>query len=391
MKRIAVVTVARSDYGIYRPLLRRIDEHPELELQLVAGGMHFSAEHGSTIEEIEADGRPVAARVEAFPRGDDPLAIADAVGAGVAGFAAAYARLRPDLVVVLGDRYEMLAAAVAALPLVLPLAHLHGGESSEGAIDESIRHAITKLAHVHFPATELYARRIVQMGEAPWRVHAVGAPGLDAIAELEPLTREELEARAGVRLGERTLLATYHPVTLAWERVEEHARAFLDALDRAGFDVLFTAPNADTANRTVSRLLEEYVAAHPGSALVANLGSRAYLSALRHVRALVGNSSSGIIEAASFGLPVVNVGRRQEGRLRAANVLDAPDDAEAILAAIRRATSDEFRASLAGLENPYGDGRASERIVDVLASLALDERLLHKRFHDEAVTTMARA
>jgi len=382
MRKVAVVTVARSDYGLYRPVLERVAAHPELELQLVAGGMHLAEEHGLTIREIEADGWEIATRVEALPASDDPVAIAGAIGASVAGFADAFARLRPDIVLVLGDRYEMLAAVVAALPLTLPVAHIHGGESTEGLIDEGIRHATTKLSHLHFPATEHYARRIVQMGEEPWRITMAGAPGLDAIASLEPLGREELEDLAGMSLGDGALLVTYHPVTLEPEQVEARVDALLEALDRAGLDVLFTAPNADTHNRAVTRGIEGYVAAHPGSSLVANLGSRAYLSVLGHVRALVGNSSSGIIEAASFRLPVVNVGRRQQGRLRAANVIDAEDDAGEIAAAIARATSDEFRAGLVGLVNPYGDGHAAERIVARLAEVPLDDRLLMKRFYD---------
>lgn len=382
MRKVAVVTVARSDYGLYRPVLAAIAAHPELELQLVAGGMHLAAEHGLTVREIEADGYEIAARVEAVPAADDPVAIAASIGASVRGFAEAFVRLEPDVVLVLGDRYEMLAAVVAALPLTLPVAHIHGGESTEGLIDEGIRHAMTKLSHLHFAATEAYARRIVQLGEEPWRVHAVGAPGLDAIRGLEPLGRNELETLTGVALGERTLLVTYHPVTLEHEQVEERFRGLLTALDRSGFDVLFTAPNADTRNRTVTRLIEAFVAEHPGSALVASLGSRAYLSALGHVRALVGNSSSGIIEAASFRLPVVDVGRRQQGRLRAANVVHVEDDPVAIEAAIARAASEEFRASLADLVNPYGDGHAAERIVAELAAVPLGDRLLVKRFHD---------
>jgi UDP-hydrolysing UDP-N-acetyl-D-glucosamine 2-epimerase len=382
MRTIAVITVARSDYGLYRPVLDAITAHSALRLRLVAGGMHLSEEHGLTVREIEADGYIVAARIEAVPASDDPVAIAASIGASVVGFAEAFKRLRPDLVLVLGDRYEMLAAVVAALPLTLPVAHVHGGESTEGLIDEGIRHATTKLSHLHFAATEAYARRIVQMGEEPWRVHVVGAPGLDAIAGLEPLSLEELESLTGIALGEQTLLATYHPVTLEHEQVEDRVGGFLAALDRCGFDVLFTAPNADTRNRTVTRMIEAFVAEHPGSALVTSLGSRAYLSALIHVRALVGNSSSGIIEAASFRLPVVDVGRRQQGRLRAANVVHVEDEPAAIEAAIARATSSEFRAGLAGLVNPYGDGHAAERIVAELAGVPLDDRLLVKRFHD---------
>jgi UDP-hydrolysing UDP-N-acetyl-D-glucosamine 2-epimerase len=382
MRRIAVVTVGRSDYGLYRPILRRIASHSQLELQLVVGGAHHLPEAGLTVREIEADGFPIAARVEVAPENDSPLGIAQVMGTGTAAFAEAFAALEPDIVLVLGDRYEMHAAALAALPLVLPVAHVHGGESSEGAIDEALRHSITKLSHLHFPTTEFYARRIVQMGEEPWRVTVAGAPGLDAIRELDPLGDDELERLHGIRLRGATLLVTYHPVTLDYERTEEHLDGLLAALADSGLDLVVTAPNADTRGATAARLVEEFAASHERATFVRSLGSRAYLTLLGRVAAVVGNSSSGIIEAASFELPVVNVGDRQRGRLHPRNVIDVGDDADEILAGIRRAVSEEFRASLAGLENPYGDGHAAERIVARLAETPLDRRLLVKRFHD---------
>jgi UDP-N-acetylglucosamine 2-epimerase (non-hydrolysing)/GDP/UDP-N,N'-diacetylbacillosamine 2-epimerase (hydrolysing) len=382
MRTVAVVTVARSDYGLLRPVIDEIRRSDDLELQLVVGGMHLSEEHGLTVREIEADGIPIAARVSALPQSDEPRAIAQAIGEGVGAFAEAFAALRPDIVLVLGDRYEALAAVVGALPFALPVAHLHGGEATEGLIDDGIRNAITKLSHVHLASTETYARRIVQMGEEPWRVHVVGAPGLDAVRTLEPIERDELERTIGARLGDRCLLVTYHPVTLEYEHVAERLGALLEALDESGFDIVFTAPNADTSNQMVRQMIDAFVYEKKGRALVPSLGSRAYLSVLRHVAALVGNSSSGIIEAASFGLPVVNVGIRQQGRLRPPNVIDAGDDAAQILAAVRRATSDEFRAGFAGLENPYGDGHAAERVVSVLSALELGGAILRKPFHD---------
>jgi UDP-hydrolysing UDP-N-acetyl-D-glucosamine 2-epimerase len=382
MRKIAVVTVARSDYGLYRPILRELERRPELELQLVVGGMHLSERHGSTVEEIERDGWPIAARAAVPDDSDEPAGIAASIGASVAAFGRAYDVLRPNLLLLLGDRYEMLAAAVASLPFALPVAHVHGGESTEGLIDEAIRHAVTKMSHVHLAATEAYARRIIQLGEEPWRVHAVGAPGIDAIRETEPLGDTELDRLVGLAVGERTLLVTYHPVTLEPEHVEARVSALLEALAATDFDLVFTAPNADTHNGAVTRLIEQFVGERPGRVFARSLGSRGYLSLLRRARAMVGNSSSGIIEAMSFELPVVNVGMRQQGRLRALNVVDVGDDAAAIVAGIREATSDGFRAGLVGAENPYGDGHAAARIVDVLAALPLDERLLVKRFHD---------
>jgi UDP-hydrolysing UDP-N-acetyl-D-glucosamine 2-epimerase len=378
MRTIGVVTVARSDYGILRPVLRRIDEDEELRLLLLVSGTHLAPEHGLTVEEIEF---PIAARVELYAGSDDAAAIAAAIGDGVRAFGAALSAQRPDILVLLGDRYEMLAAAVAALPQRIPLAHVHGGESSEGSFDESIRHALTKLSHLHFASAGLHARRLLQLGEEPWRVVVSGAPGLDALREAEPLADDELERRVGMWLNGSTLLVTYHPATLDSGDVRERARAMLDAVEESGLPVVFTYPNADPGGVAVRELIDEYVAGHANARAVASLGSRAYVAAMRRAAAMVGNSSSGIIEAASFGLPVVNVGVRQEGRLRAPNVIDVADDRGSILGGIRKALSAEFRRSLAGLENPYGDGRAAERIVETLKRVELGPELLVKRFH----------
>ncbi len=382
MRTIGVVTVGRSDYGIYRPVLERIRDDSELELRLYVSGMHLSPEFGLTVAEIEADGFPIAGRIEMLEPSDDPEGIARSMGRGTSGFAAAFARSRPDVLLVLGDRFEMHAGAVAAVPFLIPIAHVHGGESTEGAIDEQLRHSLTKLAHLHFASTEEYARRIVQMGEEPWRVVVSGAPALDSVASFDPLDREELVARHGIRLNGPPLLVTYHPVTLEYEQAGEQVRELLAALDESGRDLVFTCPNADTGTRAVQGPVEEYAARNPRRAtLVANLGSRAYFTLMQEAAAMVGNSSSGIVEAASFKLPVVNVGTRQQGRLRAANVIDVGYGSEEILGGIRRALSAGFRESLAGLENPYGDGRAAERIVARLKEVELGDRLLRKRFH----------
>ena len=380
MKRIGVVTVARSDYGILRPLLRRIDASGELELLLFVSGTHLVREHGLTVEEIEF---PIAARVELYAGSDEPAEVAASIAHGVEGFAHAYAHARPDLLVLLGDRFEMLAAAVAALPFRIPLAHVHGGESSEGAFDESIRHALTKLSHLHFASAEPHARRLVQLGEEPWRVIVSGAPGLDAIGELEPLDDAELSQRLGTRLNGPTLLVTYHAATLDPQDAATRARQLLDAVAASGLSAVFTYPNADPGGNAIRALIDDFVRERDDARAVASLGSDAYFALMRRASAMVGNSSSGIIEAPSFGLPVVNVGIRQQGRLRARNVIDVADDSASILDGIRRALSPEFRASLAGLENPYGDGGASERIVRRLEQVELGPRLLQKRFHED--------
>jgi len=381
MRRIGVVTVARSDYGIYRPLLRLIEDDPALELCLLVGGAHWSPEFGRTASEIEADGFPIAAPIEMSLSSDSPEGAAKTMGLGTIGFAQAYARLRPDLLLLLGDRMEMLAAALAAVPFNLPLAHIHGGESSEGAMDEVFRHAMTKLSHLHFVATPEYGARVVQMGEEPWRVTVSGAPGLDNLRNLPLLSRTQLTQRLGWELAEGCLLVTWHPATLQPDVGRAQTEALLTALQRSGRPLLFTYPGADTHGRAIISRLEVFVSQHTNSKLVAHLGTQNYFSVMALADAMVGNSSSGLIEAASFQLPVVNVGERQHGRIRGANVVDCAPIADEIEDAIRKALNPGFRAGWAGLANPYGDGRAAERIRERLISVPLGIELLRKRFH----------
>jgi UDP-hydrolysing UDP-N-acetyl-D-glucosamine 2-epimerase len=382
VKRIAVATTSRSEYGILRPVLRRIEADEELELLLIVSGSHLGGAHRS-IEEIERDGIAVSARVPLFEEGlDDPVGFAAAVGRGVEGFARVLAELAPDVVLFVGDRAELLAVAAAALPQRIPLAHVHGGEVSEGAFDELTRHALTKLSHLHFASTEEHARRIRQLGEEPWRVVVSGAPALDAFAAAGRVDDAELERLVGMPLDRPTLLVTYHAPTLENGDVREGARAVLDAVELSGLPAVLTYPNADPGGVAIAGLIDDYVSGREDARSVPNLGADAYAALLRRVAAMVGNSSSGLIEAPSFELPVVNVGSRQDGRLRAANVIDVGADAGAIVAAIRRAVSPEFRAGLAGLVNPYGDGLAAERIVETLKATEPGPRLLRKRFVD---------
>ena len=381
---IGVVTVARSDYGHLLPVLEAIRTAPGLGLQLLVSGSHLSPRFGRTVTLIERDGWPIAERIETALESDAPADLAAAAGGAVAGFARALARRRPDVLLVLGDRLEMLSAAMAALPLTIPVAHVHGGEVTEGAIDEQIRHAITKLAHLHFPAAPVFARRILQMGEESWRVHCVGAPGLDRLAATATLSRPELAARLDLALRRPTIIVTLHPVTLEAEDTAFHADELVAALGRIEGDVVLSSPGADTAYQTITRRLEALAATRPHTRFVPSLGEDVYCSLLGEADAMVGNSSSGLIEAPSFGLPVVNVGRRQHGRLRGANVIDVGHGRDEILAGLRRALDPAFRQSLAGLANPYGDGHAAPRIVKVLTEVALDRRLLHKRFVDVA-------
>ena len=382
-RRIGVVSVARSDYGIYRPLLKRLAEAPGVDLALIAAGMHLMPEFGSTIGEIESDGFTPAAKVDLDLHGDTPLAVARAMGTGTRRFAEAYERLGLDVLCVLGDRFEMHAAAAAAVPFLLPLAHIAGGSLTRGAIDDSLRHSITKLSSLHFVETETHAARVRQMGEERWRVHLTGALNLDNIAELPVMPLAEMNRRFGLSLDRAAppLLVTFHPVTRDFAATRRHAEDLLAALAAAQQPVVFTYPNADTGGRVIIDLIDGFVREHPSARAVPNLGVAGYFSLMRHARAMVGNSSSGLIEAAAFRLPVAHVGERQDGRLAPANVIHVSCSKDAILAGIRRAASTAFRDSIAGLINPYGDGRAAERIMAALDATDLkDPRLIRKDF-----------
>ncbi len=382
MRCIGVVTVARSDYGIYRPILKRIQADPALELCLYATGMHLSHEFGNTVQDIEADGFKVTERIEMLLSSDSPEGIGKSLGLGVLGFAQSFGRFRPDILLVLGDRFEMFAAALAALPFNLPVAHIHGGEVTEGAIDDSMRHAITKLSHLHFASTEEHARRIRQLGEEAWRVQVSGAPSLDNLMDMRFLEREELEDRFGLNLDEAPLLITYHPVTTEYEESGTQIAEVLAALESASHPLIFTLPNADTAGRTIIGAIRRFVAEHPRAWLVENLGTQAYFSLMRLAAAVVGNSSSGLLEAASFQLPVVNIGNRQKGRTRGRNVIDTDNSREGIRAGLCTALEPAFRQSLLGFQNPYkGMTPAGECITQRLRDQPLFD-LLPKKFID---------
>jgi GDP/UDP-N,N'-diacetylbacillosamine 2-epimerase (hydrolysing) len=381
VRRIAVVTVARSDYGIYKSILNAIRTDKELELSLLVGGMHLSPEFGNTVTDIESDGFEIAAKIEMLLSSDSAEGVAKSIGIGVLGFAQAYADVRPDLLLLLGDRFEMLSAAVAALPFGMPIAHIHGGESTEGAMDEAIRHSITKMSHLHFASTEAYAKRIIQMGEEPWRVTVSGAPALDNLARMPLLKKEALEQRFGFSLKEPTLLVTYHPVTSETEDTSRHVEELLAALTESGFALIFTSPNADHQGRAILQKIQDFVLHHPRAWFVANVGQEGYFSLMAQAAAMVGNSSSGMIEAASFGLPVVNIGSRQRGRVHGQNVLNVGYAREKILEGVRRATQPPFKLGLATMKNPYGDGQAAEKIVNKLKNVPLNRELLVKHFH----------
>jgi GDP/UDP-N,N'-diacetylbacillosamine 2-epimerase (hydrolysing) len=377
-RRIAYVTGTRADYGLFSEPLKRIREHHGLELGVVVTSMHLEPKFGLTVGDIEADGMPVVARVSNLLPGDTGGDQARSVGSAVLGITAALEEFRPDIVIVLGDRGEMLAGAIAAVHLNLPVAHVHGGEVS-GTVDELVRHAISKLSHVHFPATEDAAERLRRMGERPDHIHVVGASGLDYLSRFDPVPDAEMKSELGLDLKQPFVIFTQHPVTTEMTQAGRQMELSLEALQESGVQVLATYPNSDAGGRAMIEVLERW-RDRPWLHVFPNLGQRRFATALSRATAMVGNSSSGIIEAPFFGLPVVNIGSRQAGRLRADNVLDVDHDREAIRAAVRCALRDEaFKARARAGHNPYGDGHAGERIVEVLASLEIGPQLLDKR------------
>ena len=390
-RRIAVVTGGRAEYGLLAPLLRRLAEMPGIELQLIVCAAHLASEFGSTKNAIVADGYRIDAEVEMLVAGDSPAAMANSLGLGCIGFADAFERLAPDVLVVLGDRFEILAAVQTALLLRIPVAHLHGGELTEGAVDDSMRHAITKMSHLHFTAAEEYARRVIQMGEQPDRVFNVGAIGLDTVRALEPMSRHELEAEFKLPAGRRIILATLHPETLSLRSPQQQIRPLLNVLTRRhDYTVVMTYPNADFGGRAMIAEIEEFARSHPHVVAIASFGQRGYLSAMAAADVVMGNSSSGIIEAPAVGVAVVNIGDRQKGRLRAPSVIDCVSEEAAIECALETALSPQFLERAKIRANPYGDGHAASKIVDVLCGFPLD-RLLQKAFYSEPSNSPVRA
>jgi len=377
-RKIAVITTSRADYShLYWPL-RELAAHPQLDTKLIALGSHLSPEFGYTVAEIEKDHFPVDVRIECLLSSDSDVGMAKTIGLATLSLADCLGRMRPDLLLLIADRYEMLAPAAVAVALRIPLAHIEGGEVSEGAIDDAIRNALTKLSHIHFTSTHLARSRVVAMGEEEWRVHCVGAPSLDHLRRSVLKTREEIEADLALDLSRPTILVACHPTTIARDTTRE-ADALFAALATVPEQLLFCYPNADAGSRELMERSKAFAQERGNARVFVNLNPVSYWSLLRCADLLVGNSSSGIMEAASFALPAVNVGIRQRGRERARNVLDAEATQSSILDRIRVARSREFRCSLAGMENPYGDGHAAERIAQVIASVPLNEKLLRKR------------
>ena len=374
-RRIGVVTTSRADYShLYWPL-RELAEQPGVELGIFVLGAHLSPEFGNTIREIERDGFSIQARIECLLSSDTDTGMAKTIGLATLGLADALTAWRPDLLLLIADRYEMLAPASVALALRIPIAHIEGGEVSQGAVDDAVRNALTKLAHLHFTSTATARRRVIAMGEEPWRVHHAGAPSIDHLHRSSLLTLDALQVRLGIELTTPTVVVAYHPVTILRDTTVE-ADAFFAALERLRGQIIFVYPNADAGSRALIERTEALRRTREHTHIFVNLDAVTYWSLLSYADALVGNSSSGIMEAASFALPVVNVGMRQHGRERASNIIDVSPKEEDILAAIDHALAPEFRASLRGMTNPYGSGVAAATIAQVLTTVELNGLLV---------------
>ena len=383
MRKICVVTGSRAEYGLLSRLMRAIQSDIELQLQVIATNMHLSPEFGLTYKDIERDGFRIDKKVQMLLSSDTANATTKSVGLATIGFADAYEDLQPDQIVVLGDRFEILAAVSAALFYKIPVAHLHGGEITEGAYDDCIRHAITKMSHLHFTSTEAYRQRVIQLGEQPERVFYVGAIGVENTKRILPLAKKELEDSIHFSLGGKSMLVTYHPVTLENHTAASQCQNLLDALDEfPDYKVIFTLPNSDTDGRILIQMIQDYVAVHSERCMsVPSLGLKRYLSALRYVDAVVGNSSSGIIEVPSFGIPTLDIGDRQKGRIASDSVVHCGTDKREIVDGLKIALSREQKDKAKRCLNPYDKENTTQAILDVIKHYPLDN-LVHKSFYN---------
>ena len=385
MKRIGIMTGTRAEYGLLKPLMQEINKDNDLELYLIVSGMHLSPEFGMTYQEIEEDGFEINAKVEMLLSSDSPAGISKSIGLGVIGFADEFQRADLDMLILLGDRYEALSAAICALVMRIPIAHLHGGELTEGAIDEGIRHSITKMSYLHFTSTEQYRNRVIQLGENPERVFYVGALGVENIKKINLMTKEELERSIHFEIDENTVIVTYHPVTLENNTVEEQFLNLLEVLDRnPKIRMIFTKANADTNGRIVNELIDKYTAQNSERACAfVSLGQKRYLSALKYCRIVIGNSSSGIIEAPSFGKPIINIGDRQKGRICADSVINCGYTQQEIQQAMETALTKEFENKASNCRNPYEKENTAANIISVIKDYLLNDKIkLKKGFYD---------
>jgi GDP/UDP-N,N'-diacetylbacillosamine 2-epimerase (hydrolysing) len=383
MRKICIITGTRAEYGLLRWVMQGIQDDPDLKLQIIATGMHLSPEFGLTYKAIEEDGFQIDRKVEMLTSSDTAVGIAKSMGLGLIGFADALYELQPDLILVLGDRFEIFSAVSAALVARIPVAHIHGGESTEGLIDEAIRHSITKMSHLHFVAAKEYRERIIQLGEQPNRVFLVGGLGVDAINKFILMDKISLEHDLNLKFRKRNLLITFHPVTLENATAESQIEELLKALEVLSEEttLIFTMPNADTDGRVIFKKIEIFVQQHLNAYFFKTLGQLRYLSCLKYLDGVIGNSSSGLSEVPSFKKGTINIGDRQSGRLEAASVINCRPDRKEIKNAINKLYSKEFQAKLIAVENPYGTGNASEAILKVIRGMPL-EGLLKKHFYN---------
>ena len=382
LRRICVVTGTRAEYGLLRWVIDEIENSKKLELILLVTGMHLSPEFGLTIDNIKKDGYKVTDKVEMLLSSDSSSAISKSIGLGLIGFSDKYELYKPDLVILLGDRFEILSAAISALIACIPIAHIHGGESTQGVIDESIRHSITKMSNLHFVAASTYQERVIQLGESPEYVFNVGGLGIDNINKLKLLDKNNLQELLDFKFGARNLIITFHPVTLEKNSSRKQFKELLDALDSfLDINLIFTMPNSDTDGRVIMQMIEEFCKKRKNAKCYKSLGQINYLSCLKYVDGVVGNSSSGLIEAPSFKKGTINIGDRQRGRLKAISIIDCAVEKSEIISAIKEIYSEEFQIKLKKTINPYGDGGASKEIVNIITKISLNN-ILKKRFHD---------
>ena len=377
-RKIAVVTTSRADYGHLYWTLKELANRPEIDLKLIAVGAHFSPAFGSTFTEIEADDFTIDERVECLLSSDSDVGMAKTIGVATLGLADVLGKMRPDILLLIADRYEMLAAAAVALALRIPIAHIEGGDVSEGAIDDAVRNALTKMSHLHFTTNENSRKRVIAMGEETWRVHCVGSPSLDNLRRRKLFSREDLEKDLHLKFDEKTVVVAYHPVTIQRDTVSE-ADAVFAALEKIPQQIVFCYPNSDAGSHQIIERAGKFCKKRPNAHLFVNLNHLKYWSLLKYSDLLLGNSSSGIMETASLELPTVNIGMRQKGREKPQNVIDSAPETNAILQALENGLSADFRKSLQGMTNPYGDGHASEKIAEILAEVELGDKLLIKR------------
>lgn len=384
MHKVCIITGTRAEYGLLKPLIDKVYKSDVLELRLVVTGTHLSPEFGMTYQEIEKDGYTISSKIEMLLSSDTPVGITKSMGVALLGFADYFAADRPNMVVILGDRYEMLAAVIAAMMARIPIAHIHGGEKTEGAVDEAIRHSITKMSQLHFTSTEEYRKRVIQLGEQPETVYNVGALGVENVKNVKLLCREDLEKQIGFKFSVPTIMVTYHPVTLEDMAAKEQFENLLTVIDNhKDISVIFTKANADTDGRIINQMIDEYAGKNTNRCSVyASLGQLRYLSALQFCDAVVGNSSSGIIEVPSFGIPTVNIGDRQRGRAAAQSVINCGYSVQEIDKALQTALTDEFRDKASKVSNPYEKEGTSDRIIDLISQTLDDGIIIKKKFYD---------